>query len=506
MKKASLKLAIILLALTPGCSKHMKNNSTLTVRLPVLNLTIDPHKMEDAYSMTAVLQVYRGLFRYTPQGELKPDLAMSWQESPDHKIFTFKLHDSEFSNGTPITSENVRLSFARIFALGAGIGADIDYIEGSRLFRKTKRLTDLGIKAIDTHTIQFKLERPSALFFKHLGTVDCAVLPLNAVGDELAQDENLIASGPFKIASRTSNMIKLERWRSDVLDSPNPPHEIRLILSKDPNPKTLDNSANTDSYDDDSLSSALTEKLKSNGWKQYVTEIARERFVIMHPSRASKNVRKYLASRIDSESIKAQIPVQYLTASYGLIPTGIAGELSKGDLAGYRNSIRNVSPPSKISLSLTYANDDEASPLIANALKAAWETKAIQIKLDPIDRPTLLTRMFKKDYDLILGSKGVDYPDGYSILTYFKSGYEGNYFHVNSLEIDSDLDRLVTTFNQSEREVGYRKLQLKILNEFTLIPLFFGSPSSGLWSPRVSNVPPHPMGLHTLPLETVEMK
>lgn len=482
----------------------MEKNHSLSIHLPSLGLEVDPHKMEDAYSMTLVLQVYRGLFRYTPEGELKPDLVESWRKSEDHKIITFKLRKGQFSNGAPITAENVRASFARIFLLGASIGADIDYISGSNAYRKSKKLIDLGISVIDSQTVELKLDRPSALIFKHLATVDCAILPIINPDEVLVQDEKLVASGPFRIASRDANEIKLIKWRSDPADSPNPPKNVSYFLAANPNPEQLFESKRTDSFDDDEISAALEEKLQANKWKKYVTELSREWFVLMQPDRLQLSVRKFLAARADKA---VSTPVQpFLIQAFGLIPPGIAGGLASSDKVEYREALKSVPEPGPRTVKLTYSNAGNITPNIAKILKETWSSKNLTVTLDPVDLSTLLTRMFKKDYEVLIGGKGLDYPDGYSVLAYFKSGYDGNYFNVHDREIDRALDRLVTTIDQRERERGYRKLQIDILNKFTVVPLFFGSPSSGYWSNRVANVPPHPIGLHTLPLETVELK
>jgi oligopeptide transport system substrate-binding protein len=504
MKKVSLNLIAVLMLLSMGCTKMNKPESIL-INLPSLDLTIDPHKMEDAYSMTAIIQLYRGLFRYSPEGDLKADIAESWTESADHKIFSFTLNDQSFSDGSKITSKNVVMSFARIFYLGASIGADIDYIQGAKKFKKSHEISDLGITMVNERTVQFKLENPSALFFKHLATVDCAILPILKFDVELAQDDKLVASGPYKIIRRDSGSIQLEKWRKDRLDSEKPPQKIVLFKADPSSIENLLDEGKTDSLDDDELTQKISEKAKAKGWAQFVTEIARERFLIMDPKRIPESTRRYLAAQVDPEEIIRKLTVSYLIPAYGLIPVGIPGALSKQEAAGYRKSLLGTPSP-KGEVSLVYGNHDELSKNLALILKEKWDKDNFRVRLQSVDRSVLLARMFKKDFEIILGGKGIDYPDGYSVLTYFKGGYEGNYFNVDNPEINLDLNRLITTFDQSEREGQYKKIQLKILNQFTVIPLFFGSASSGFWSAKVASVPSHPMGLHTLPFETIKVR
>jgi ABC-type transport system substrate-binding protein len=114
--------------------------------------------------------------------------------------------------------------------------------------------------------------------------------------------------------------------------------------------------------------------------------------------------------------------------------------------------------------------------------------------------------MFNKESDAVIGRKGVDYPDGLSVLTYFKGKYEANYFHVNDPKTDSAIAEATKEFNTEKRIQKYKDIQIQILKYYTNIPLFFGSRASGLWSQKVKSVPSHPMGFHTMHLEAVEMR
>ena len=106
----------------------------------------------------------------------------------------------------------------------------------------------------------------------------------------------------------------------------------------------------------------------------------------------------------------------------------------------------------------------------------------------------------------MIARKTVDYPDGFSVLGYFKGNYESNYFFVNDPKVDSALAEVLQIFDPRERESKYKEVQKLIMKHWTVIPLLFGSEASGLWSPKVRSLPAHPLGYHMLPIETIEMK
>ena len=60
-------------------------------------------------------QLYSRLLRRNPEsGELEPGLAESWEMSDDGTTYTFKLRDAKFSDGSPITADDVAFSLERI--------------------------------------------------------------------------------------------------------------------------------------------------------------------------------------------------------------------------------------------------------------------------------------------------------------------------------------------------------------------------------------------------------
>src|SRR5579872_5913535 len=144
-------LALLMGVTMIGCTKDQKSNvRALRIHFPVVNLVLDPQKMEDAYSMAIVGQIHRGLFRYNTAGEVLNDLAESWSEAPDHLSYRIKLKPAKFSDGSPITSLHVQMSFARMFRLGASMAGDIDYIAGAAEFKKTLNISDFGVRPVSS--------------------------------------------------------------------------------------------------------------------------------------------------------------------------------------------------------------------------------------------------------------------------------------------------------------------------------------------------------------------
>ncbi|CAN5465247.1 ABC transporter substrate-binding protein [soil metagenome] len=95
----------------------------------------DPDIFYAGQGLLLTTNIYEGLLQYkagTETPEIEPLLATEWTESPDHKVFTFKLREGvTFHDGTPFTAEAVKSSFDRRLAVNQGpayMVADIESV------------------------------------------------------------------------------------------------------------------------------------------------------------------------------------------------------------------------------------------------------------------------------------------------------------------------------------------------------------------------------------------
>lgn len=139
---------------------------------------------------------------------LKPQLAESWDWSPDHKTLTFHLRqDVVWSDGVPVTADDVRWTWT------AQTNADVAW-EGA----DSKRWIT-GVEVVDPHTVRFHFSRVYAK--QLLDANEGPVFPKHAWetlpfkewrrnGDWFRQ--HLVVDGPFTLASwQPQQQIVLQR-------------------------------------------------------------------------------------------------------------------------------------------------------------------------------------------------------------------------------------------------------------------------------------------------------
>jgi len=162
--------------------------------------------------------IHDALVRPYPPHKMGNSLAESWKESPDGKVYEFKLRRGlKFHNGDPVTAEDVKFSFERYKGAGA------------REFQARVQ----QVEVVDPLTVRFHLKQPWPDFMTFYGTTATAagiVVPkryLTQVGDE-AFLKHPIGAGPYKFVSHRPGVeVVLEAypgyWR-------HAPHVKRLIL------------------------------------------------------------------------------------------------------------------------------------------------------------------------------------------------------------------------------------------------------------------------------------
>ena len=87
-----------------------------TIRIVSLfrTLTLDPVRSVFTGSIEAFGQLYTRLLRLDENDQLVPGLALRWEVSPDATDYTFFLREAKFSDGSPITADDVAFTLLRM--------------------------------------------------------------------------------------------------------------------------------------------------------------------------------------------------------------------------------------------------------------------------------------------------------------------------------------------------------------------------------------------------------
>jgi len=231
--------------------------------------SLDPPVSSSQPDARIMMALFDGLTEYDPKtAQPIPALATSWEPNADNSVFTFHLRNARWSDGTPITADDFVYSVRRglsptLASRMAYMAYDISnaqaYNEAAVFARdpvtgafvmdpanNTERLTlpgdaagrsralaapalsiardkeyvpvraeDVGIEAVDSRTLRFRLRQPVPFVPKLVSHQFFRPVPRQAVeryGDTWTQPGKIVVSGAFIIESwHPYDAIKLKR-------------------------------------------------------------------------------------------------------------------------------------------------------------------------------------------------------------------------------------------------------------------------------------------------------
>jgi len=163
--------AIVMIARQdPGTLDYVKSNLT-ALRLWIPGNVVEP------------------LVYFEADGTVAPGVAESWTISDDGTVYTFTIRDTVFSDGTPVTVDDV------IFSMNAMSESPV--VPYAAAYNAVE-----SIEALDDRTVQVTLSRPSQNFWRGMGDVSGVVQPAARAG-EIAT--NPIGTGPYRLVEYVSN-------------------------------------------------------------------------------------------------------------------------------------------------------------------------------------------------------------------------------------------------------------------------------------------------------------
>ncbi len=152
-----------------------------------LDESLDPHKVVAAGTKEVMFNVFEGLMKPTPEGDLTEAVAESYEISEDRLVYTFHVREGiTFHNGEPVTAEDVKYSLERV---AQATETGVVQVEAFSIIS--------GIETPDDRTVVITLSEPSNEFLSYL-TV--AVIP----ADYTQQDTAPVGTGPFVFVSRAA--------------------------------------------------------------------------------------------------------------------------------------------------------------------------------------------------------------------------------------------------------------------------------------------------------------
>ena len=486
--------------------------------------TLDPALVTDTTSSGVVVEVFSGLVALDTDLVLVPDLAESWEISPDGTIYTFKIRpDATFHDGKPVTAHDFKWSIERAAdPRTASPVADIylNDIVGVEDVFEGRAMEISGISVIDDLTIQFTIDSPKAYFLAKLTYPTAYVLDrenVEAGGSTWTDTPN--GTGPFRLKEyRIGERIVLERFENYTRGQPG----VSTILMN------LAGGQNMAMYENDEIDFTgvglydLERVLDPSEPLNRELVVAPPDFSISYIGFNAQmapfddaNFRKALNHAIDKELIATEVLSELLTPAYGILPPGFPGynpelegltfdpELAKQLL----EQSDYADPATRPRIVVTVPGRGGTIGLDLEVILQMWQqVLGVEVEIQQVEWATYLEDLNKQKYQAYAGlGWSADYPDPQDfldILFHTESGL--NHGAFSDLEIDAVLEEARVEPDAARRIALYRQAEEMIVQAAAWVPLWYQGERHVLIKPQVKDYRLTPMIVPKLTLVRIE--
>ena len=482
--------------------------------------TLDPALIQETLSVDLSQNLYESLVKFNHETlEIEPSLAEALPTvSADGKTYTFKIRkDAKFSNGDPVTAEDVKWSWERALKTPDAPYVFVMFdIQGAEELQSSAVSTDTtkpkveelsGVKVVDPQTLEVTLVGPRAYMLPQMAVWTFYVVNKNVVGKcptdspscftETGKAEGA-GSGPYILDSWDHNQslkfkvnpnywnaaekatvdveipivqdtataqAQFENGQLDVLDQPDP-NDIRRIEGDANNP--------------------LKDRLKVVGNARTVwigMNLQKPPFGPKDDAKA-KALREALNYAIDRDQLIDLALQGTGVAVTTLMPEGEPGfkkvDLFPFDVAKAKAKLEEAGYPGCAGLDLTYTTRDrEVEQAVATQIQTQMkENLGCDIKVEVIPWADMLEARQAHSYTMFYGSWGHDFPDPHNWLYELFHSQKidtGNDPGYNNPEFDKLIDQADAIYEpdrQEERFKLYQQAEELMLSEAPIVPLY----------------------------------
>jgi oligopeptide transport system substrate-binding protein len=392
--------------------------------------SLDPTTGQEMYAVAVRNQLFSRLVELSPEMDVVPDVAQTWEVSEGGRKYVFHLRDDvRWSDGTPVTAEDFAYAWRRALTPATGSpAADMLYhIKGAKAFHQGN-VSDpgcVGVQALDEHTLVVELEEPTSYFLQLLDYPITNPVPRHVVetyGEAWTEVDNIVTNGPFRLKSwqRGQSMVFVRNpeYRGRFTGNM---HQIDLLA--------LEWSSALKMYEDDRLDvldlgllpPPEVDRARQRHAQEYLSvPMLATIFVAFDVSRPpfdDVHVRQAFILATDRETLGDVIWRGYVfPATGGLIPPGMPGH-SMGiglshDPQQARRFMAEAGYPGGRGFPVAEALTPHEREPLSRHLRAQWqENLGVEITWQPMEYGAFAERLFREPPHMHLGRWTADYPD-----------------------------------------------------------------------------------------------
>jgi ABC-type oligopeptide transport system substrate-binding subunit len=458
-------------------------------------LTLDPGMCSDGISSDLINQLFSGLVEISPEGDVLPSIARSWEIQESGRRYLFHLRqDVRWSDGIPVTAGDFEYAWKRILSpenksKSAGLFFDL---KGGRAYHQGELgdADQVGVRALDEFSLAVELEDPVGHFLQILGIDSTFPVPRHAVeahGGRWTRPEHIVTNGSFRLGALTDEHILLERNPAfhGRFDGNLQQVQVDLI---DPRswPDTLPDVMKV--YEQDGYDMLHVFMIPANEWErvahQHTGEFAQLPskvvfYAFFDTSRPPFNdplVRRAFAHSVDRGYLgKMVLRHWHIIASGGFVPPDVPGH-SPGiglpfDCTKARSLLAEAGYPGGRGFPHIIMASN-VHPKACLPLQAQWQDElGVQVDWNHVPLEDFLDYQFAERPHIYLAQTEVVYPDPDSLLGGISERFR--YLDWQNSAVEQSLNMARSTLDQAVRLQLYRQVDKILIDEAFFVPISY---------------------------------
>jgi ABC-type transport system substrate-binding protein len=459
------------------CTAENREPGYVYYRLSVNPTTLDPAHVVDVTGGLIAAKLFNGLVRLGDGLEVVADIARDWSVSGDGLTYTFRLRKGvRFSNGREVTAGDFKYSFERVLdpdTLSPNTWV-LDKIAGAGRFMSGDAAEVKGIRVLDDHTLEIRLEEPFSPFLSLLTMTAAYVVPKEAV-QEMGPDfsSSPVGTGPYVLKQWLPNRQVVLRRRDDYFQGRSRVHGIvyRVI------PEDLTAVAEFELGNLDVITIPASEYSRyraSPRWSGLISSIKGIDTYYLglnceRPPFDDPRLRRAVGLAIDRKKILATLYEGRGRLASGPVPDVLrqwpAPEMPAYDPEEARRIIKELDPP-KVNF---YVTADQEVVDMAEVIQSYLEAAGLRVRIRQLEWSAYLDATNKGEPDMFWLSWWADYPDPENFLfPLFDSsniGTSGNRVRYRNPAVDALIEKGQHSTSRQRRNEYYREAEGLIVRD-----------------------------------------
>lgn len=476
--------------------------------------SLDPQMIQGVPGQHIAQQLFEGLVNQDANGKTIPGVASSW-ENKDNKVFTFHLRDdAKWSNGEPVTAKDFVFAWQRLVApetaspyayyLQLTSIENVDDIVNGKKSPET-----LGVKAVNSHTLQVTLAKPIPYFVKMMA--NAAVFPTYAPaikkwGDKWTQPDHIVTNGAYTLKKWVVNgRIVMERNSNYWNDAKTVINQVTFLPISDQvsamnrfEAGEVDMTYEVPNEQFKHLKQSSPESLKVTGFLcNYYYD-----FNVNKPPFNDVRVRKALSYAIDRDIITKYVTGKGEQPLYNFTPSATEGytapklsyaSLAQSDRLAKAKALMKEAgfgpDGKKLDVTILY-NTSANHKKIALAVGQMWKAIGVNVMLENQEWKTFLQTRQSHNYMVSRDAWCGDYNEASTFMTLLMTGNAQNNSGYSNPKYDALLTKALNTTDDAARNQLYADAEKYIAEDVPVAPVY-SYVNARLVKPYVGGYPMH---------------